>query len=377
MAEPLKDILFNARTVTAIADQLEKVVPKFAKKDFTRAILEKLPELELKQRTEWIARRMQAHLGQDYPKALQVLLQSLPNDKDRGQLSGFDDFLHMPHVTFVELFGLAHPDLSLQALYRLTKYFTGEGAIRPYLLQHYDKTMACLQKWVSDEDWRVRRLVSEGTRPRLPWAPRLPMFIKDPTPVLALLENLQDDPHEVVRRSVANNLNDIAKDHPDLVADTVARWVKGAGKEKQVMIRHGLRTLIKQGHGPSLAVLGFAGQDLRLTKLTLTPKELKMGSSLSFHADLVHTGKEGGRFVLDYAIHFLGSRGQHRRKVFKGNVVHLRPKEKYNFASKHKIAPITTRTYYPGAHWLELIANGKSLGKEEFTLKIDNGRTQS
>lgn len=370
MPEPLKDLLFNRNSIEAIALELAKTVPNFDHKAFVKQIVKALPELELKARAEFIADILHQRLPDDYPQALGLIRASLPDDKGWGKMSGFEDFRYMPYLTFIEKYGLDHPNESLSALYHLTRYFTAEGAIRPYLLQHYKQTMKSLELWVKDKDWRVRRLVSEGTRPRLPWTPRLPMFVRDPSPVIAFLEILKDDNHEVVRRSVANNLNDIAKDHPDRIAALCAKWAKGAAPEQMKLIRHGLRTLIKQGHPQALKALGFDGKDVDLEYLKLKPKKLIFGEKLSFEAAIINRGK-AGRMVLDYAIHFPGAKGEWRRKIFKGSNISIGSRETYKLTRHHAIKPITTRRYYPGLHRLEIIANGLSLGFADFDLVMD------
>ena len=370
MPEPLKDLLFNRTSVEAMALELAEIVPNFDPKNFLKEILKALPGLELKARAEFIADMLRRRLPDDYAQALGLILASLPDDKGFGKMSGFEDFRYMPYLTFIEKHGLDHPNDSLSALYQLTKYFTAEGAIRPYLLQHYKQTMKSLDLWVRDKDWRVRRLVSEGTRPRLPWTPRLPMFVKDPSPVIGFLEILKDDDNEVVRRSVANNLNDIAKDHPDQIAALSAKWAKGASQERMKLIRHGLRTLIKQGHPLALNALGFDGKDVGLEYLKLRPKKLIFGGTLSFEVAIINRGKAGG-MVLDYAIHFPSAKGGWRRKIFKGSNISIGSGETYRLTRHHAIKPITTRRYYPGRHRLEIVVNGQSLGFADFDLVMD------
>src|SRR3989338_7440297 len=228
MAEPLVN-QYGADVPKAIARMITAVHPAFESRKFVADALKGYEALALMPRGNHIARALQRPLPPDYPKALKILLASLdqPHGRDAGLTLG--SFLYLPHTMFVAEFGLDHFEASMQAQHALTQRFTAEFSIRPFLQQHEAATLARLKQWASDPSEHVRRLVSEGSRPRLPWASRLPAFQKNPAPVIELLELLKDDPALYVRRSVANNLNDIGKDHPDLLAQTAKRWLQGAG----------------------------------------------------------------------------------------------------------------------------------------------------
>jgi 3-methyladenine DNA glycosylase AlkC len=231
MAEPLKN-QFGPDVPRAIASMVAEVHPSFPAKKFTRDALAGYEPLSLTQRGWHIARALRQHLPEDFPTAVDVLVQSSSQPSGRTVGSGMGGFLFMPHCFFVAAYGLDHFEESMAAQHVLTQRFTCEFSIRPFLIKHPAETLLRLRQWATDPSEHVRRLVSEGTRPRLPWAMRLPAFQADPAPVLELLELLKDDPALYVRRSVANNLNDIGKDHPHVLAKTAKRWLKGASDER-------------------------------------------------------------------------------------------------------------------------------------------------
>jgi 3-methyladenine DNA glycosylase AlkC len=266
--------------------------------------------------------------------------------------------------------GLDHPRESLGALRQLTIRSTSEFAIRPFVVRHAEETLRTLKAWAKDKNEHVRRLVSEGTRPRLPWGMQLKAFVKDPAPILPLLEALRDDPSEYVRRSVANSLNDIAKDHPDLVAAIAGRWLEDASPDRARLVRHACRTLIKAGHRATLRALGYApSAKLELEKFSLSPTRLTFGNALSLKVVLVSTARTPQKIVLDYVVHHRKKSGS-SAKVFKWKAFTIGAGETIKLEKKHAIRRITTRVYYPGAHKVEVMANGKVLGEKRFTLEM-------
>lgn len=213
--------------------------------------------------------------------------------------------------------------------------------------------------WARDPNVHVRRLVSEGTRPRLPWAPRLRRFQEDPSPVFELLEVLKDDPEEYVRRSVANNLNDISKDHPKRVVQVATRWWKGADRERRRLIRHGLRTLVKQGDDEALSVLGF-GPDTpaSVRAVRCQPKKVSIGEKVRIEIDVENPSKDEARALVDLRIHFVKANGQARPKVFKGAELELEPGVCKTLRKTISLAQHSTRKHYAGTHRVEILLNG-------------------
>ena len=227
MADALKHF-FDAQVVRSIARDITRVQPTFPERAFVKACLSGLDQLELLARAWQIADAMQRYLPEPFERAARVLLDSLGPELQKHGGHGLAPFRYLPHVFFVQRYGLDDFELAIEAQYELTKRLSAETSIRPYLERYPERTLARLRLWAADPNTHVRRLVSEGTRPRLPWAPRLRAFIADPAPVLELLELLKHDSERYVQRSVANNLNDIAKDHPDVVVATCQRWASSS-----------------------------------------------------------------------------------------------------------------------------------------------------
>lgn len=245
---PLKNVL-GKNAIHCLAHNLTHVYPAFPTQAFKQMALEQLEPLGIKERGLHIAKALREHLPDKYEHAIEIILASLtPPNIDTDGL-GLAVFFYHPHSYFIAEYGVDAQynegddpfEPSMKALYELTKRFTSEFSIRPFLMQHTERTLSRLNEWVTDPDPHVRRLCSEGTRPRLPWAPRLPAFIQDPTPILPLLERLKDDDSLYVRRSVANHLGDIAKDHPDLVFNLCEQWLVNATADVKWLIRHALR----------------------------------------------------------------------------------------------------------------------------------------
>ncbi len=285
MAEPFK-ILLNKKIIKGMATHFQSQWSKFDTKGFVTVATKNLDALELKARTEHIANTMIEFLPDDFEKAGKIILASLGSPLEdnisagRVDANGIAGWAVMPLTHYVGLRGHDHFELSMTLFKEMTKRSSAEFGIRFFLLESPEKTLAVLKTWTSDRNQHVRRLVSEGSRPRLPWAMNLPLFIKDPAPVIELLEQLKDDNKEYVRRSVANNLNDIAKDNPDLVAEIAEQWMKGASQERTRLIRHACRTLLKNGHKKTLKVLGFKAPKIQQVSINILTPEVVFGDAL-------------------------------------------------------------------------------------------------
>lgn len=365
--QQLKD-QFDVKLADQFARLIREVYPSFNQQEFVKRIKKDIPSLELKERIKIFAEAMHQFLPTDYPKSVNILIQILgPEDGSKN-----NEFVHgfrlMPVEHFVSAYGLNHFDLSMQALYEITKRSTAEFAIRPFLIHYEKQTLKVLGQWVNDKNEHVRRLVSEGTRPRLPWAMRLPSFIANPKPTLKLLEELKDDPSEYVRRSVANHLNDITKDHPDLAVAVLKHWAKEASKERLWIIRHALRSLIKQGHKEALTVLGFKTPNVQVSNFKIQTPVVTFGKALLFSVDIQSQSDQ--QIVIDYVIHFVKANGTTRPKVFKLSTRTLNTGDVLHIDRKHNIQPITTRKYYAGMHRVEIQINGHVLGGGNFDLEI-------
>lgn len=236
---------FDVDLAILLANKLIEAGVEFDKNSFVQTVANKVDDLELKDRVEWIADALKAHLSDDYVTAISQLTQILgpENEKETGMFKEY--YWVMPIAKYVEKYGLKHFDLSMNAIQEITKRNTGEYTIRPYLENYPERTLKVMQMWSADKNKHVRRLSSEGVRPRLPWASKLDIFIKDPTPILSILENLKDDSSKYVQTSVANCINDILKDNPETAKGLVERWASNASKERKWIIKHALRNLIK------------------------------------------------------------------------------------------------------------------------------------
>lgn len=376
MPEPFKN-LFNPDMIALMGRHFARVSGTFDAAKFVAEATDNLPALELKERSNQIRKALHTCLPDDFRQACDILLASLhpDDDVDISNLTmdeaGIRGWATMPMSDFVGDAGLDDFDHGMDVLRDMTKRGTSELAVRAFILHDPARAMRHMLEWAGDPNYHVRRLASEGCRPRLPWAVRLPGFIADPEPVLAVLVRLKDDPVEYVRRSVANNLNDIAKDHPDQVADMACNWMRDAGKARAKLVRHACRTLIKQGHKGALAALGFADAAVCLDRLQIRTPVVEYGGALEFDFDLTSTGKESQSLIFDYVIHHRKANGETSPKVFKGKAFTLTAGRSMTIARKHPIRPITTRVYYPGTHALEIQINGTSVGRAEFELTME------
>jgi 3-methyladenine DNA glycosylase AlkC len=372
--EPLKD-MYGPEIPRRIATMIGAVEPSFPTRAFQRDALDGYEALELTPRARHISTALRRHLPPDYPTAIGILVRSLGDKIDGTDLQGMAGFLYLPHVFFVAEYGRDHVEESLQAQYELTQRFTAEFSIRPFLIEHTEMTLARLREWATDSSVHVRRLVSEGTRPRLPWAPRLPQFQADPSPVLELLELLKDDPELYVRRSVANNLNDIAKDHPDAVIATCRRWMSdaSASEARQWLVRRALRTLVRQGDADALAVLGFSdsGASVSILNGEIVPEYPRIGDRIRIAFDIHNDGDRPARLLVDLRVHFVKANGSTRPKVFRVGTAELGPGEETQLRTAISVAQHTTRTHYPGRHDVEVVINGHADLLGAFELQVD------
>lgn len=362
--------VFNDALVRDLSHRVGRVWSSFNEEAFKLAV-PVLNDLAMKDRVRAISNALHATLPQDYAQALPILMQAVTQNVQKHQpaLCGFPAWVPLQ---FVEDYGLGHAAESMQAMEQLTQQFSAEFAIRPYLLQQPEYTWSVLHDWCTHPSDQVRRLVSEGSRPRLPWAQQLPPFIEDPSPVFHVLGKLIDDPSEFVRRSVANNLNDIAKDNPNKVLEQLVAWRHGRENAAnfQWICRHGLRSLIKQGNPEALALLGYENQvSVHVERFEIFPAEIALGEHFNVVCELASTAENAQRVVIDYAIHFQKKRGTSRR-VSKWSKKDLLPEKSVTLAKKHHVVPVSVRKYYSGEHLVELLVNGKVLAQSRFQLKI-------
>jgi 3-methyladenine DNA glycosylase AlkC len=332
---------------------------------FVAAATKGLEPLELKARARHIAAALDDALPRPAARAMDVFVRALgPKLTSDGGAS----FAGFALSAWLEAHGLEDVEAALRANYELTQRFTSEFSIRPLLEHATAPTMAALKSWARDDSEHVRRLVSEGTRPRLPWGARLRRFEDEPSPVFELLEALKDDPSEYVRRSVANNLNDHAKDHPDLVLATARRWLKDASKERRRLVEHGLRTLVKRGDARALKLLGVRGsEDLEIAG-TVTPRRAALGESVRIEARVRNAGEAEAHVVVDAKVHFLTKRDAASVKTFRLGRVDVGPGEEARVSRPLALVHRTIRTLYPGRHRVDVQVNGRLVEAGAFEL---------
>ncbi len=364
MAEPLKNA-FDRSVVDAIARMVAAAHPVFPVRAFVRDATEGLEALELLDRGVHVSRALRRHLPPAYLDALAILVRSLgpplpEHDAVDGLGQGLSPFVYLPHVAFVRDHGVEHFEASMAAQRELTRRFTAEWSIRPFLERWPERTLAVLRGWARDPSVHVRRLVSEGTRPRLPWAPRLRALRAQPRAGLALLELLKDDPSEYVRRSVANHLTDVGKDHPELLVAVARRWLRGASPTRRRLVRHALRSLVKRGHPDALALLGFGGAPEVTGAVELDPPRVPLGGAVRVAVAVASQARAPQALVVDLAVHFVKARGAPRAKVFKLRAIELAPGAVAALKKRISLAALTTRRHHAGAHRVEVLVNGRT-----------------
>ncbi len=357
MAEPLKNS-FGPDVPVAIADMIVPAYPEFERDRFISLAVAGLEDLELTPRARHVSDALAHTLPEDRRYAMEIITASLGPGIEAAELTGMEPFRYLPFVFFVAEHGLDHFETAMTAQYELTKRFTAEFSIRAYVDRYPERTLDQLHTWARDENVHVRRLVSEGTRPRLPWAPRLRQFQEDPRPVIELLEILKDDDEEYVRRSVANNLNDISKDHPALAVETAAGWWSDDPDTRR-MVRHGLRTLIKAGDPDALALLGFGSDSpVQLRTVTIEPAEVHIGESVRMTAVFDNPSDSQGEALVDFVVHFVKANETTSPKVFKGGERSVAAGGSTRVSKLVSVAQHSTRTHYPGVHTVEVQVNG-------------------
>ena len=373
--EPFKNLL-NPALVQAAARQLARRAD-FDEDRFVRLACSGLEALEMKARALQIAHALEATLPARFDEAaalIEAALAPAEAGDAMAQAVGLDDGLRgwilWPVGAFVARRGLAAPERALATLHALTQRFTAEFAIRPFIVEHPALVFRTLARWTADPSHHVRRLVSEGSRPRLPWGLRLQALVRDPAPTLPFLRALQDDPSGYVRRSVANHLNDIAKDHPALVARWLHEHLPGASRERRQLLRHASRTLIKAGDAPVLQAWGL-GQAFRGEALWhATPATVTLGGAVTLSLQLRSTAAQPQPLVVDYAVHHVKADGSTSPKVFKGWTLELPPRGELRLEKRHAVRPITTRRYFAGRHRVVLQVNGREVAEAAFELRL-------
>ncbi len=363
---PLIKDIYSADFYDRFADTLKLVLPDFNKKQFVKKMLVKeFYEMEFKQRMKHTTIVFHEFLPTDFPeaaKAIEKIIFQLRKDaanENRLVFSFFPDY--------IETYGLEHFESAVKSIEFITQFVSCEFAVRPFISKYGARMMDQMMRWSLHENHHVRRLASEGSRSRLPWGMALPEFKKNPKPLLPLLENLKNDPSVYVRKSVANNINDIAKDNPNVVLALAEKW-KGGSKETKAIIKHGSRTLLKQGHAKILMHYGLSTTGIVTSNFKITTPQVKIGGALEFHFTIQNALKKDKVIRLEYGMYYNKANGQLSKKVFKISERIFAPNETIVIKRKQSFRIITTRKFYTGKHKLSLIVNGEEMGVKSFEL---------
>lgn len=365
----LKDQLFNIEKTRYLAGLFAQADSGFDAAGFEKSVMSRLLDLELKERIDWIATCLAEKLPDHLPDAAPLLRAALPPPLDPDlKDDDFGDFIFAPLGAFVVRSGLEHhADLSLDLLEEITQRFSVEWAIRPLLNQWPQKVLSRMEAWATHDSYHVRRLVSEGTRPRLPWGMSVGLALEDPLP---LLDQLHSDPTRYVTRSVANHLNDITKKDPDLVLAQLAAWRNGGmqdASELDWMTAHALRGLVKAGHPGAMTLLGYDPEARVEVHLSLSAPNARIGEALNFAARI--NGAKGQKVMVDYRIHFLRPGGKLSVKTFKLKQAVLGA-DGLQVEKSHKLkGNATTFTLVPGGHLLDVMVNGRVRDRVAFELR--------
>lgn len=354
MPDLLKDMFYNSESLHELALRVKAVYPSFQVEEFSKDVMsEEWNELELKARMRKITVSLGKQLPSNYEQALSVLDQVVASYP-----AGFNDYSLIYFPDFIEVYGQdeRHWDLSIAAIERYTPLSTAEFVVRPFIIEHEARMMKQMALWAVHDNEHVRRLASEGCRPALPWAQALSSFKNDPLPVLAILEQLKADPSLYVRKSVANNLNDISKTHPDLIATLAKTWY---GKEPTTnwIVKHGCRTLLKKGNKAVLEIFGYHDADqVNVEGFSLMSNALLIGENLTFSFAI--SAKETTKIRLEYGIDYVKANGKRNRKIFQIAEILLQANQGKQYKKSHSFANMSTRKHYSGVHSIALIVNG-------------------
>ncbi|MED3962384.1 DNA alkylation repair protein [Niallia taxi] len=357
--EPLKNI-YDLAFITKLEDVFTQHYPAFDKERFRSSLFEtEWEELALKERMRQITLSLAPVLPQDYGQAITILRQCAPSFTGLGGIV-FPDF--------VEQYGLEDWELSIETLAYFTQFSTSEFAVRPFLIKDQSKMLAQMEVWASSENEHIRRLASEGCRPRLPWGLSVPALKKEPAPVLVILEKLKEDESLYVRKSVANNLNDISRINPDLAVKIAESWY-GENQKTNWIIKHACRSLLKKGDPRVLQIFGFENNDnLTVSNFRITPERLLIEESIEFSFSLTSELEVPHKVRVEYAIDYVKANGKQSRKVFHLSEMEWKGVMKKVFTKKQSFKDLTTRKHYPGVHRITIIVNGAEKAALEFDL---------
>lgn len=361
VAPALKEI-FNGEKLRYIADRTKAVYPPFDVPGFMALSTAGLETLGIMQRMRQVATSLHATLPGDYARNIDILTAAAP-----GIGNGFAS-ISLPE--YVALYGLDDFDLSMRALSYFTRFGSSEFAIRHFLQRDMARTLAVMEGWSRHENEHVRRLASEGCRPRLPWSFQLRPLIADPSPVTPILDALKADDALYVRKSVANHLNDITRDNPGFVLSLLDSWPKDNPHTRWI-VRQALRTLIKKGDAAALAHLGAQEEaQIEIKAFEVTPQTVALGHAVEISAAFASLAGHAQKLVIDYAVHYVKKSGDASAKVFKWREIELQPGQTCALTISRAMRDFTTRKHYAGLHKVDLLVNGRRVAESAFHLQL-------
>ena len=370
MAELFKN-LYNRDFYLTLSQHLKGCladydVRAFNEQKFMTLILpDNFDALELKERMSHTNAVMHQFMPTDFSQAADVLVKLIASLTKAGITEGSVEYMFLPE--YLETYGINHYQKSVEVMEEITKFTSGEFSVRPFLIKYGSQMLQQMFAWSKHEHHMVRRLASEGSRPRLPWAIALQEYKKNPADILPILHQLIDDPTEIVRRSVANNLNDIAKDNPQVVIAFVKEYL-GKSEQFDRTLKHASRTLLKQACPETLALFGYDSTDIELLNFKIVTPEVKFGDSAEFTFALKNNATGTKKIRLEYGLYFMKKNGLLAKKVFKISERFLAANELHQVNRKQSFKAISTRVLYPGEHQVSIILNGKEFPSKDFVL---------
>ncbi|WP_103068931.1 DNA alkylation repair protein [Aquimarina sediminis] len=368
MAELFKHI-YSQKFFESFTTVLQKIVPDFNTSSFLESIFNhEWEEKELKGRMRHTSIILHSHLSSNYTTDIGIILKVIEQLQKEGFKESSIEYMFFPD--FVEMYGMNDSASSFAAIEKITQFTSCEFAIRPFIIKFPKKGIKQMIEWSKHRHPAVRRLSSEGCRPRLPWAMAIPFLKKDPTPILPILRHLKNDGSESVRRSVANNLNDIAKDNPQVVINLAKKWY-GQSKEIDWLVKHACRTLLKQGNIEVMKLFGFGSvQKIRVEKFHITTPKVQIGNVLEFTFQITNTDNSPSKLRLEYGLYYQKANGSLSKKVFKISEKEYSAKSTTVIKRKQSFKIITTRKFHTGLHQLSIIINGNEYEKNDFQLIV-------
>ena len=356
---PLKNML-NPVSLREFAEAIKKEYSSFKVEEFLKSTMDETWEdLELMARGRQVTKKLAKYLPSNYKDAIKII------DK---VITKYDGFALLSFNDYVEQFGQDEEnlDISIDALGRYTEYASSEFAVRPFIIKYEDKMMKQMYAWSKDKNEHRRRLSSEGCRPALPWAMGLPKYKEDPTPILPILEELKEDESLYVRKSVANNINDISKTRPDIALKIAKEWY-GKNDKTDWIVKHACRTLLKKGDPKALALFGFGDNtSVEVKDFKINKKTLKIGEDIAFSFNI--STKKATKVRLEYGIDYVKATGKRNRKIFQLSESSFKANEKKDYTRKHSFEDVSTRKHHKGLHSVTLIVNGAEQGTLDFEL---------